>query len=199
MQRDPYFHPHLILGLWCAWALYWCITALRTKTTVRRESSGSRLAYVVPGIAGGVLLGWPLRAGWLAARLWPRSLTAYWIGLALLCAGLAFAAWARRELGRNWSGAVTVKEGHELIRSGPYALVRHPIYTGLITALAGTAVTIGALHALLGVAIVVSALLGKLRTEEVFMREAFPAEYPRYAAQVPALLPFTKPRRSAPR
>ena len=79
---------------------------------------------------------------------WQRSFSAYWIGLALLCAGLAFAVWARVELGRNWSGSVTVKEGHELIRSGPYAYVRHPIYTGLIAALIGTAVIIGTLRAL---------------------------------------------------
>jgi protein-S-isoprenylcysteine O-methyltransferase Ste14 len=133
---------------------------------------------------------------WLAGRLWPRSLTAYWIGLALLCAGLAFAVWARVELGRNWSGAVTVKEGHELIRSGPYAYVRHPIYSGLIAALIGTAVTVGTERALLGVLIIVIAFVRKLRTEERFMRETFPGEYERYSAAVPALVPCAKSRRS---
>jgi protein-S-isoprenylcysteine O-methyltransferase Ste14 len=197
VHRDPYPYRHVILWLWCAWALYWYITAARTKTTVRRESLGSRLAYVVPGIVGGVLLGWPsLRGGCLAERLWPRSFTACWIGLALLCTGLAFAVWARVALGRNWSGSVTVKEGHELIRSGPYAYVRHPIYTGLIAALLGTAVTLGTVRALLGVVIIVIAFVRKLRTEEGFMNETFPDEYPRYRAEVPGLIPFAKRRRS---
>jgi protein-S-isoprenylcysteine O-methyltransferase Ste14 len=200
MHHDPYLYRHLIVWLWCAWALYWFITAMRTKRTVRRESLSSRLAYVVPGIVGGLLIGWPaLQGGWLVVRLWPRSFSAYWIGLALLCAGLAFAVWARVELGRNWSGSVTVKEGHELIRSGPYAYVRHPIYTGLIAALIGTAVIIGTLRALVGVAIIGTAFVYKLRAEERFMRETFPGEYERYRAAVPALIPFTRLPRSAPR
>jgi protein-S-isoprenylcysteine O-methyltransferase Ste14 len=200
VHRDPQLFRQLILSLWCAWALYWCVSAIRTKSAVRRESRGSRLAYVVPGMVGGVLLGWPnVHAGWLSERLWPRSVAADWIGLATLAAGLAFAVWARVELGRNWSGSVTVKEGHELIRSGPYAYVRHPIYTGLIAALMGTAVTVGTLRAWVGVVIIVVAFLRKLRTEEDFMRETFPGEYQRYSAQVPALIPFARPRHSAAR
>src|SRR5262249_30603247 len=136
---------------------------------------------------------------WLGARLWPRSFGAYWCGVALLAAGLAFSVWARVRLGRNWSGTVTVKEGHELIRSGPYAWVRHPIYTGLITAVAGTAITFGTVRAFLGLLLVAAGLLRKLRAEERFMRETFPGEYERYSATVPALVPFTRPRQSAPR
>ena len=117
----------------------------------------------------------------------------------LLAAGLAFSVWARVHLGTNWSGEVTVKQGHELIRSGPYAWVRHPIYTGLILALLGTAVTTNRVAAVLGMAIIVASFVLKLRAEEVFMRETFPGEYERYAAAVPALVPFTKPRQSAPR
>ena len=112
--------------------------------------------------------------GPLNARLWPHSLTAYWIGLALLIAGLAFAVWARVHLGRNWSGSVTVKEGHELIRSGPYALVRHPIYTGLITAVLGTAIVSGTVRASVGLVIITLSLLRKLRTEEALHARNFP-------------------------
>ena len=196
MQPDPYPYRHVILGLWVAWALYWFVSALGAKTTVRRETLRSRSVYVVLGIIGGLLIGWPGRAaGWLAERLWPRSPTSWWIGVALLCAGLAFAVWARVVLGRNWSGSVTVKEGHELIRSGPYGYVRHPIYTGLITALLGTAVTIGMVRTFLGVALIIAAFLRKMRTEERFMRETFPDEYQRYSAEVPALVPFMSPRR----
>jgi protein-S-isoprenylcysteine O-methyltransferase Ste14 len=201
VHHDPYLYRRVILGLWVAWALFWFICALRAKVTLRREPFSSGYAYVLLGIIGGLLIGWPTRPGsWLVERLWPRSPTSYWIGLVLLCAGLAFAVWARVVLGRNWSGSVTVKEGHELIRSGPYAYVRHPIYTGLIAALLGTAVTIGTVRAFLGVALIVASFLRKLRTEERFMRETFPGEYERYRIEVPALIPFMRPRRrGAPR
>jgi protein-S-isoprenylcysteine O-methyltransferase Ste14 len=137
---------------------------------------------------------WPA----LMQRLWPRSLALYWLGVSLIAAGLAFAGWARVHLGRNWSGSVTVKEAHELIRSGPYGYVRHPIYTGLIAAVLGTVIASGTVRAVLALVIVVVSLLRKLRTEEAFMRDTFPGEYQRYSAAVPALVPFTKPRQSAP-
>jgi protein-S-isoprenylcysteine O-methyltransferase Ste14 len=189
----------LITLLWVAWALYWLISAWGVKAVQRRESLGSRLAHVLPLIVAGVLLGWS-RMPWafLTQRLWPRSWEAYWMGVALLAASIAFAVWARVHLGRNWSGTVTVKQDHELIRSGPYALVRHPIYTGLLGAVLGTAFASGTVRAALAFVIITIALVRKLRTEETFMRETFPGEYQRYSAQVPALIPFTKPRRSAP-
>ena len=199
--HDPLFYRHLIFWIWCAWALFWLVMAIGTKRTQRREPLGSRLGYVLIGLIGGVLIAWrgqPL-AGALSLRLWPRSATPYWIGLALLVAGLGFAVWARVHLGRNWSGTVTVKQDHELIRTGPYGYVRHPIYTGLITGLIGTAICAGTLRAALGVAIISTALWIKSRTEERFMRETFPGQYQNYCGEVPALIPFTGSRRSAPR
>jgi protein-S-isoprenylcysteine O-methyltransferase Ste14 len=199
MHRE--WHGQLITLLWLAWALYWLVSAFGNKATVRREKLTSRLGYLLPGLVlGGVLLAWRnIPWPWLAQRVWPRSIEAYWIGVALLAAGILFAVWARVHLGRNWSGTVTVKEGHELIRSGPYGLVRHPIYTGLICAVLGTAIASGTVRALVGLSVITLSLLLKLRTEEGFMRETFPGEYERYCAQVPALVPFIKPRRSAPR
>jgi len=200
MHHDPRFYRQLIGLLWIAWAVYWGVSAARTKSTVRRESLGSRLAHVVPLLIGGVLIAWRTPPwAWLAARLWPHSLTAYWIGFVLTAAGIALAVWARVHLGRNWSGTVTVKESHELIRSGPYAYVRHPIYTGLITAVLGTAIVSGTVRAALGLAIITASLVHKSRTEEGFMRETFPVEYERYSTEVPALIPFTRARQSAPR
>ena len=200
MHYGPLLYRRLILLLWFAWALYWTASAVGTKATRRRESLGSRLAHIVPLTIGGLLLAWrDTPWSWLGARLWPRSLAVYWIGVALLALGLAFAVWARVHLGRNWSGTVTVKEGHELVRTGPYAYVRHPIYTGLLIAVLGTAVASGTVRALIGVLIITASLLRKLRTEEAFMRETFPGEYERYGAEVPALIPFTGIPRSAPR
>ena len=190
----------VIAWLWGAWLLYWAISAIGSKATARRESFASRLVYIVPLVVGGLLIGSRRLPGALfAARLWPLSAIAAWSGVVLLAAGLAFSVWARVHLGTNWSGEVTVKQGHELIRSGPYAWVRHPIYTGLILALLGTAVTTNRVAAVLGMAIIVASFVLKLRAEEVFMRETFPVDYPRYRAEVPGLVPFTRPRRSAPR
>lgn len=194
---EPLFPRHLILWVWGAWALYWLVSAIGNKATQRREPLSSRLAYVLPLAVGGALIAsrslpW---SGVLALRLWPRSPLLYWIGLAVLVAGLGFAVWARVHLGRNWSGAVTVKEGHELIRTGPYRYVRHPIYTGILTGVIGTAICAATVRAVCGFLIIAVALLWKLRAEEVFMRETFPGEYQRYCGEVPALIPFTRPFR----
>jgi protein-S-isoprenylcysteine O-methyltransferase Ste14 len=195
MHHDPLLAQRVILGLWSAWALYWVISALNAKTAQRRESPASRLAHVVPLLLGGVLIAWHRPPWpWLAARLWPRSFTVYCVGVAVLATGLAVAVWARVHLGRNWSGTVTIKEGHELIRSGPYAYVRHPIYSGILAAVLGTAIASGTVHAALGLAVIAGALVRKSRLEEAFLRETFPENYPRYSAQVPTLIPFTRPR-----
>lgn len=200
MHHDPLFYRHLIFWVWVAFALYWLIAAFNTKRTQRREPLRSRLLYISALVLGGVLIGWH-HSAWgelLTRRLWPRSASLYFVGLAILIAGVAFAVWARVHLGRNWSGNVTVKEGHELIRSGPYAFVRHPIYTGILAAVLGTAVCSGTVRALVGLLIITAALIVKLRAEERFMRETFPGQYERYSAEVPALVPFTKVRRAAP-
>lgn len=190
-----------MLGLWLAWALYWSISALGAKRTQRRESLASRLSYVLPAMAGMPLIVLPhvRLAHFLSWQLVPAGPQRFGAALALTVAGLAFTVWARVHLGRNWSGTVTLKESHELIRTGPYAYVRHPIYTGLLAALLGSAVACGELRALIGVAVVSGAFVRKLRIEERFMRENFPEQYRAYCLEVPALIPFARPRRSARR
>lgn len=198
MQQHMSLYRELTFALWLAWLLYWVLSAANAKRTQRRESLASRLSYIVPLLAGVWLIGAPrLEWGWLSLQLLPPL--RYPLGVALVALGLAFSVWARLHLGRNWSGTVTLKEGHELIRRGPYAYVRHPIYTGLLVALLGSALECGEPRALLGVALALISFVYKLRIEEVLMRQTFPAEYPRYSAQVPALIPFTRARRSAPR
>lgn len=112
------------------------------------------------------------------------------LGLSLTIAGLAFAVWARAFLGKNWSAAVTVKQDHELIRHGPYSLVRHPIYTGILLALLGTSVTFGTIRGLLAFLVAGLALWLKSRREEFFMVDQFGAEYVAYRSKVKALIPF---------
>ena len=114
----------------------------------------------------------------------------YWIGTILVGVGLMFSIWARRHLGMNWSATITLKEGHVLVRSGPYRWVRHPIYTGLLLALLGTALSRNDWCALLGFALVTAALVRKLSIEERWMLSAFEDEYRQYKAHVPALIPF---------
>ena len=200
MHHSVLIYRQLMLGLWSAWLLYWVIAALGAKITQRRESLGSRLSHVVPLLIGVTLIAWPrVPWDWLSLPLLPQRPLTYGVGLALVMLGLAFTVWARLHLGRNWSGTVTLKEGHELIRSGPYAYVRHPIYTGLLVALLGSAVACGELRAMIGLSVVAGAFIRKLRIEERFMRAIFPGQYPRYCTEVPALIPFTAARRSAPR
>jgi len=114
----------------------------------------------------------------------------YWIGVVLLAAGLAFAVWARAVLGGNWSGTVTIKEGHELIDRGPYRHIRHPIYSGLLLALLGTWLAGGRVYGLLAFALALSALSGKLRVEERFMAQEFGERYAAYRRSTWALVPW---------
>jgi protein-S-isoprenylcysteine O-methyltransferase Ste14 len=184
--------------LWLAWLAYWMIAARNVKATRRRESSTSRFITVVPIVLTAALLVFHSRnLPWLNARFLPPAIAFYWLGLLMTALGLGFAIWARVHLGRNWSGTVTVKDNHELIRSGPYGLVRHPIYSGLLLAILGTAMAFGEWRGLLAFGCLTVAFVLKLRREESFMAEAFPAEYPRYRAAVPALVPFVRATRRA--
>jgi protein-S-isoprenylcysteine O-methyltransferase Ste14 len=179
--------------LWLAWLAYWTIAARNVKATRRQESWISRLITVVPIVLTAVLLVSRNRnLPWLNVRFLPPAMVFYWLGLLITALGLGFAMWARIHLGRNWSGTVTVKDDHELIRSGPYGLVRHPIYSGLLLAILGTALAFGEWRGLLAFGCLSVAFVLKLRREESFMAEAFPTEYPRYRTEVPALIPFVR-------
>ena len=124
--------------MWLAWVAYWIISARGTKSTVRRETMGQRWSHSLPFVFATFLLFWPRSLPWLCHPIWPESGTTYFVGTGLLITGLLFTVWARVVLGANWSGTVTVKQDHELIQTGPYRWVRHPIYTGLLAALAGS-------------------------------------------------------------
>jgi protein-S-isoprenylcysteine O-methyltransferase Ste14 len=177
--------------LWAGWLLYWRIAALDVKATRRREPYSSLFLNRLLLAAGALLLVFRhLLPHWLSARFLPLSMAVYWLGLVMLASGLALAVWARLCLGRNWSGTVTVKQDHELVRSGPYRFVRHPIYCGLLLAILGTAFAIGEWRALIAFALIVASLVLKIRTEERFMQETFGDDYERYRAAVAALIPF---------
>jgi len=185
------FYTVPIAVLWLAWLAYWLIAARNVKATQRREPATTLLLNRVFVIIGALLLIFPHPPlHWLGQRFIPPGIAAYALGLAMVAAGLGFAVWARIYLGRNWSGTVTVKQDHELIRSGPYGLVRHPIYSGLLFALLGTAIAIGEWRGLFAFAAIAIGFLLKINIEERFMGETFGVQYARYRAEVPALIPF---------
>ncbi|MGH8275055.1 MAG: methyltransferase family protein, partial [Gammaproteobacteria bacterium] len=122
---------HLLEILWAAWVLFWWLTARTASASVRREPLWSRMAHLLPLSLAVLLLlpvRWPL--GVLNDFVFGDRYTLYAIGLIITAIALVFSVWARITIGRNWSGIVTLKQGHELIRTGPYRWVRHPIYTG---------------------------------------------------------------------
>jgi protein-S-isoprenylcysteine O-methyltransferase len=176
--------------IWIVFGSFWVLAAFVQKRNARRQTVGSRLMQtsiillvVLPFFAEGS------RLGLLYRHLYPNVPVVQYFGVLLLLLGCGFAVWARFVLGRNWSGMVTVKEDHTLITRGPYTLVRHPIYTGILLALLGTAITLGTFINMVEVPVVAFALWLKLRTEERFMLETFGEQYTAYRRHVKALIP----------
>ncbi|HEU5350545.1 MAG TPA: isoprenylcysteine carboxylmethyltransferase family protein [Terracidiphilus sp.] len=184
-------YESLFPAMWIAFLVYWQVMALNTKATQRMESAAFKATRVVLMLASIALVVFPrIPEPWLYKRLYGFPVAGFWIGAAITAAGLGFAVWARVHIGRNWSRSVTIKEGHELIRTGPYALVRHPIYTGILTGMVGSAIAIGQVRGALAVALMLASFWMKLRLEERWMRETFGAKYDDYARRVRALVPF---------
>jgi len=178
-----------ISAIWLAWMAYWWLSARDVKRTSRPEGARDRVIYRVPLVLAILCLSAPgLAPPALHRRFVPHGVPAQAAGVVLLLAGLAFAIWARRHLGRNWSASVVVKEDHALIRTGPYRRVRHPIYTGLLLAFLGTAVAVGEWRGLVGLVLAIVSFLLKSRLEEQRMAETFP-EYAEYRRHTAALIP----------
>lgn len=185
------FYEWLILAIWIVWIGYWWIAAWKAKPVERRESPLARASHIVPLIVAVLIFNTPARwYGPLADVFFARGYLSYWTGVAVLLAGLGLAIYARRSLGGNWSGTVTVKIGHELVRGGPYRWVRHPIYTGLLMGFLGCAIALGEWRGLVAVAIVAASLYFKLRREERWMTRRFGDVYSSYRREVRALIPF---------
>jgi len=180
----------IIRSTWEALGVLWLIGYAFTKPVIRAQSIGSRLFTIAVAFLGFVFLGGPwLEHGWMAARFVPATHDVGLAGLVLTVAGALFAAWARVTLGANWSGRATVKAGHELVVTGPYALARHPIYSGLLLAIAGTALAIGEWRCIGGILLIFIAFAAKMSQEERLMMQAFPQAYPDYRQRVKALIP----------
>ena len=176
---------------WLALSVFWLVAVGFTKPGKRAASSLSRLSQSAILILGFLLIFHPwFRQGWLGVRLWPSTLPLVIAGLIVTWLGVLFAIWARITLGSNWSARPMVKVNHELIIKGPYRLARHPIYTGLVTAAAGSALAIARAAVLPGLVLILLGIGMKIMQEERLMTETFPAAYPDYRRRVKALIPF---------
>jgi protein-S-isoprenylcysteine O-methyltransferase Ste14 len=174
---------------WIAWLVYWLTMAFRTKRTVER---GGFFGY---RLVAGVLIVGMLAAGRLLhvssqSQLWETTPALGVVTDCIVVAGAAFTVWARITLGRNWSAEVTFKQDHELIESGPYALARHPIYTGLIVMALGTAINYGRAISFALLVALCGGLWWKARQEERVMSSHFPDAYAEYKTRVHAIIPF---------
>lgn len=184
--------PWSIVGaIWTVLLVVWVVAAVTTKRTVRRESGPARLAQLGINVTAWLLLTnrVPVR-GMLAARFVPETPAVAWAGVLLALAGAVFALWARFTIGRNWSGTITLKSDHELITRGPYSIVRHPIYTGLLLTLLGTALLVGEWRGLAAVALAFIGWRWKSLIEERVMVQQFGPAYVDYRHRVKALIPF---------
>ncbi len=178
-------------ALWGVLALTWVAAAPFARRTVRREPFGSRARFLVPVVVlcillDGNLVSVPaLDARWIPAEAWIGALS-----VVLTAIGIGFALWSRFALGRNWSGTVTLKEDHELVQRGPYAITRHPIYSGAMLAAVGTVLALGTLRALIVIPVLIIVLRLKMNVEERFMSEHFGGAYAAYRERVKGLIPF---------
>lgn len=194
--------PHTSLPVWHAWqivamiawvicGLYFIASAFLTQKIRQKEAGGKRTLDQFL-ILGGYVLLFPVLHG----ALWDRPLlSAAWmaplgkIGAVMAVIGLAFTIWARKTLGQYWSRIVAVKEDHKLVQSGPYRVIRHPLYTGLLLAIPGTALTFGLWRCFIGAALVCAAFLWRARREDELLAGQFGAEFAAYRARSGRLLP----------
>lgn len=175
-------------GVWLLFIIYWSAAAKNAAPTSSSESPASRQIHQLL-MYGALLLAFlpvpGLRRRWLPMASWIGAS----IGLAIQASSALLAVWARRHLGRNWSGAITAKVDHELIRTGPYQLLRHPIYSGMLGMFLGTAVVSGELHGLLAMLLIAVAYWRKIRLEEQHLRVNFGTKYDDYRKKSWAVIP----------
>jgi protein-S-isoprenylcysteine O-methyltransferase Ste14 len=179
----------IIIGCWLTFIAYWIVSAVKVKATAERGSFASTLAYRIPLIIGFVFIGtYRWHYPWTLS-LTPESEATRWAGAFVCIGGLMVTIWARATLGGNWSSNVQFKQDHQLVRTGPYRFVRHPIYTGILIMSFAQPIQFGRLHFWLGLVIIFIGLWIKLKQEETVMQRHFP-EYSQYSKQVKAIVPF---------
>lgn len=183
----------LIRLAWILWLISWFAAAAWSERTVRRPAVRREVLYRVLTVAGAMLM-FGFNPGGVRADtpLWPVAPAIAWVLAALVICGFLFMWWARIHLGQLWSSSVTRKEHHHVVDTGPYAIVRHPIYTGLLLAIIATVLIRGTIITLAGSALIVIGIYVKARLEEEFLRQQLGESYAAYARRVPMLVPFLR-------
>jgi protein-S-isoprenylcysteine O-methyltransferase Ste14 len=180
-----------ITGIWIAWVVSWVAAAGWSNRTESRPSLGPEIRYRLLMALGALIMFVPAHGYEGPLRIWHVGWIGGWLCAGLVAAGVAIAWWARLYLGRLWSARITLKADHKVVESGPYAFVRHPIYTGLLLALLATAVAKGTVPGLGGFALLLAGVWLKARLEERWLTEELGADaYDSYRRRVPMLLPF---------
>lgn len=189
-----YFYHWFFPISWILFWGYWMITSGRVKKNKFIEPRGIRFTYATIMWLAFAMLFFHDRSSlsFLNDQLWPQNQLTFFTGAAIMLTGLAFAIWARIHIGQNWSGYVALKENHQLIRSGPYKLVRHPIYTGILSGVAGTAIALAEVNGIVAFAAFCIICIWKSRREESLMVQTFGDQYIQYRKEVPGLVPFFK-------
>jgi protein-S-isoprenylcysteine O-methyltransferase Ste14 len=197
VSRIVTIQPSLVLEtIWIVWLISWVAASFWSNRARTRAATLETWRYRAAMIAGGILLV-PVTGPLLEEKpIWEINRAGMYALAAVMLAGLALTWWARIYLGPLWSSTITRKEDHRIIDTGPYAFVRHPIYSGLMIALVATAAAEGTLTALFGAALIILGVWLKARTEERFLlTELGPEIYGAYCRRVPMLIPFFSRRR----
>ena len=174
--------------LWFAMDVYWSIAETKRHQTKSQESAESRRRHGLLTMTALLLLFVPIPE--LTGHFIPDTLTTALVGLGIQIGFNVFYFYARFYLGKLWSGAITIMSGHELIQTGPYRFLRHPMYTGMLGMAAGTAIVSGRYHALLGVALFVVAYARKIRMEDRVLAAEFGEPFSIYRKRTAALIPW---------
>src|ERR1035438_7387067 len=190
IPHTPFQIPPAMLAaiaLICLFSIYWDAAAKNTAPTQSSESPWSRRLHLIVLNLSVLLLILPIPG--LTRRFLPTRPILEALGLVVEIAGILFAIWARRHLGANWSGEVRIATGHQLVRTGPYQYLRHPIYTGVLAMYGGTMIVSGQIHALIAMAVIALAYLRKLCLEEKILSKIFGPAFDDYRRHSWALLP----------
>jgi protein-S-isoprenylcysteine O-methyltransferase Ste14 len=188
MQRIAFY---VTATCWGVFYTYWLVSAFATKRTAVRESFPGSFIYRIPVVVAGIVLVYAARMPKpMSAVIFPSTTPICVLVVAFSTTGLVTCLWARITLGRNWSSVVMVKVDHELVQTGPYRFVRHPIYSGIILMFAAIVLLVGRAAGILAFGLFVFSFVLKLRREERMMLKQFPTSYPEYVKKTKLLVPF---------
>jgi protein-S-isoprenylcysteine O-methyltransferase len=183
------YFVYVTFACWVGFVVYWVMSAIDVKETAETQPFWKRFTVMAFMVAGFFLLGYIRLPAPLSTHIIPSNITIGILASISSISGLALCIWARRTIGRNWSGNVTFKRGHELVTSGPYSYMRHPIYTGFGLLFLGSALVVGTIGGFLGLIVIMAGFIYKYQAEEALMLTHFPEQYPGYMKKVKALIP----------